>query len=419
MLCHWITTAVVAVAACTPQPGEPGEPGDLRAVGGLAGPEVGRVRRLRLASVEEQLAAAGLQRRAAQGKTSLERLLALQAAAEAYRVVGVLWPGPGSEQCEAAFRRGELERILGRPGVARSAFQQAVDAAPGSTLELRARLEMAHLDRRLGLYQRALLAYQALAARVEAPLRLANDGREWAGRTLLDLGRYAEAARTFQQWQERAENQVEALTAADSRAIALIRGGSPQAGRQLLAHLQQSLAYAAAEESEQGRALARALSRLKAPRLLAELGDGDGGGELGGMAEADADGDDAVLLRDLGGAPVQGQARAAPTIRPHLKVAKGDPAGPAGAEHFHRGFLGGEARCQMNIGVAPARALLQFGGGEQALAHAGAAALEAGGKALDLDQVDAQARNCSGKSCGHPSRQDSGGTPGRGTMDGS
>lgn len=222
----------------------------------------------RMPTAAAQLAHAGKVKARGRGTRGAARVQALEAALAAYQAVGRYWPESGPVLAEAAFRRGEIQRTLGRPGAALGAFQEAFDAGKGTDFRARALLEIGHIHRRAARFQEALASYGRVLDLEGTALRYRNDAREWTGKTLLTTGRAAEAAAAFAAWAADAEDGPEIARAADLEARAWIEAGELDRAGEVLARTRQSLEPLADEPGEDGEAVRRALERMKAPALL-------------------------------------------------------------------------------------------------------------------------------------------------------
>ena len=202
---------------------------------------------------------------AARGTRGAARIEALDRAVAAYAAVTEYWPEPGPVAAEAAFRRGEIQRSLGREGPARASFLEVLDLGPGTAFHPRALLELGHLRRRAGEYGQALERYRQVLEIQGVPLRYANDSREWTARVLLDTAEWKGAAEAARSWKAHAEGPVEIVRAADLEARALAGQGLLDEASRVLEGLREDLADLAADPTPEGEALQRAFERMKAP----------------------------------------------------------------------------------------------------------------------------------------------------------
>ncbi len=224
----------------------------------------------RMPTAAAQLAHAGRIRAKVRGTRGAARVEALEAALAAYRAVTEFWPDGGSVLAEAAFRRGEIQRTLGRPGEAIAAFQEAFDAGKGTGFRPRALLEIGHVHRRAARFEQALESYGRVLALEGVALRQRNDAREWTGKVHLQLGDWTEAAAAFAAWAANAESGPEIVRAADLEARAWIQAGELERAEEVLQRTRSSLESLAQEPGKEAEALRRALERMKAPDLLRE-----------------------------------------------------------------------------------------------------------------------------------------------------
>jgi tetratricopeptide (TPR) repeat protein len=224
----------------------------------------------RLESLQAQVDLAKAEKSKARGLKGGARIRQLEAAGLAYAGVAHWWPGPGKLQAEASYRRGEIHRILRKPGQARGAFIEVLDWGRGTDWYPRAWLELGHLRRRSGEWGRALRRYRDLAQMENSRLRYRNDGREWLGRSHLKLGNWVEAEGPFREWALQAEGPVEAVRAWDLCAQSLLLAGKPKEAEQVMQRTLEAYSRMATDPTPEGAALKKALSRMKTPDLLKE-----------------------------------------------------------------------------------------------------------------------------------------------------
>ncbi len=234
-----------------------------------------------------------LQQQYAQAKTRIRQITAgtvgskgwrLQEAVLACRAVNNYWPGRGSMQAEAAYREGELWLRLEQPGDAVAAFHTCIDSAQSQPLEgsegsgietdnhqlvgvsfaPRARLQLAHIERRAARLGKAIHGYGLVEQEPFATLRQRNDAVEWQGRCWLELGQWNLAASAFARWSLQAEGPLEQVRATDWQAQALLRADQITRAEVLLSELHSRLRKRSLEPTAEGRDLFEALGRIRA-----------------------------------------------------------------------------------------------------------------------------------------------------------
>lgn len=206
----------------------------------------------------------------ARGTKGAARVAALDKAITAYEAVRDYWPESGSVLAEAAFRRGEIQRTLGRSGLAKGAFQEAFDAGKNTPFAPRALLEIGHLHRRTAEFDHALQHYQRVRDMEGVHLRYVNDSREWMGRVYLDLGEWDKGIRAFAEWAANAETSVDVVRAVDQEALCWLGKKDLETAEARLTKIRVEMEVLANEPTKDGEALRRALERMKAPKQIAE-----------------------------------------------------------------------------------------------------------------------------------------------------
>ncbi len=217
-----------------------------------------------------QLAYAKKVKGEARGTKGAGRIQALDRAILSYEAVANYWPDGGTLLGEAAFRRGEIQRTLGRSGLARGAFQEALDAGKGTVYASRALLELGHLHRRAGEFGDALKEYGKVAAIPNVRLRYLNDSREWTGKVEFKLGEWEKAAKAFAAWAANAESPVEVVRAADLEAQSLLGAGKVDQAAARIEKIRLELGPLASEPTKEAVQLKKALERMKSPDLIAQ-----------------------------------------------------------------------------------------------------------------------------------------------------
>jgi tetratricopeptide (TPR) repeat protein len=184
-------------------------------------------------------------------------------AIEAYRAVRAYHPSSDAVVAEAAFRAAELLRAMGDVVGARAELDLAAGRGAGTDFRPRARLEIGHLERRVGRSRAALDAYLAVASDPRARARYRDDAWLWAGRVWRDQGRIEEARRAWRTVCECAEDPLDRIVAWDWRALSWLETTDPEAAAGVLDQCLRALAPVALEESEQGERVRNALLRMR------------------------------------------------------------------------------------------------------------------------------------------------------------
>jgi tetratricopeptide (TPR) repeat protein len=226
----------------------------------------------KMESAVVQLRSAKTIKSESRGTKGAARVLALDKACAAYDAVVKYWPESGVLTAEAAFRSGEINRSLGRPGAAKGSFEVAFDQGEGSTFAPRAILEIGHIHRRVSEMDKALEYYGRLASIKGVPVRYLNDSREWAGKVHFEIGHWEKALDAFKQWSVNSEGPIEQVKAVDLQLRCLLELKQIDAGRALLAKTMEELTPLSEEPSKEGVRLKRALERMKAPSQFAASG---------------------------------------------------------------------------------------------------------------------------------------------------
>ncbi len=223
---------------------------------------------LRLVDAEAQYRAARQTHRAGSGARGVQRWLELERALRAYRAVEHYWPRDADSCAEAAYRRGEVERSLDRPGRARAAFESVLEHRADPDWGARARLQLAILNGRRGEPGEALqrLAQVVAAARVSPHWR--NRARERRAELLLELGHPAAAYSTAAAWMPEVSSTVERVRAVDLQARARLDQSRAADAVVLLAQLDAAVAPLTRYPGEDAAALRRALARMLARAAL-------------------------------------------------------------------------------------------------------------------------------------------------------
>ena len=222
----------------------------------------------RLADAAAQFAVARARHGEARRARGAARLLTMEAALRAYRAVEAHWPEASDLCAEAAYRRGEVELTLDRPGRARGAWECVLDAGGDADWTARARLKLAALAEKRGEFSQAAWHCAEVLARPGASPRWRNDAHERLAELHLRQQCFDAAAAQAAAWRAEASSSVEEVRAIDLLARARVGAGRTAEAAAEVQALQQRVAALAARGGEEAAALRRALARMRAPALL-------------------------------------------------------------------------------------------------------------------------------------------------------
>lgn len=116
-------------------------------------------------------------------------------------------------------------------------------------------------------------------------------------------------------------------------------------------------------------------------------------GEIAGVTDAEAEVSRPHTFRVFARGAVEDDGRPAAGLPGHLNIPPAHSLGPAGAESFHGGFLGGKTSCVSLDSIAVAFAVGDLGRGKNALEEASAVPLDGFTKPGNLFYVHAQTNN--------------------------
>lgn len=191
-----------------------------------------------------------------------------QRAIEALREVRRKFPGAREACAEAGFRAGELLRSAGDPEGARREWLIASDQPPGIVFRDRARLELAHLDRRAGRLDQALQQLSQLEQDPHARASLREEAAYWCGAIEHARGRMEDARRAWQRLILIAEDPLTRIRAWDRIALSWLDQDDPEAAAGVLEQCRQACADLALEETRTGERVRAALSTMRVLELL-------------------------------------------------------------------------------------------------------------------------------------------------------
>jgi len=190
-------------------------------------------------------------------------------AADAYRAVREHFGGDAGSCAEAAFRRADLLRQSGDIESARAEYGVARERGADTPWRVRGALELGHLERRAKRLPQALSAYEAVIADAAAGPGQRDDASLWTARALADMGRSADAIRTWTRVADSADDPLDRIRAHDQWAQELIARADLEGAAGVLARANEKLAEAAQEESRLGERVRAALSNMRAIEELA------------------------------------------------------------------------------------------------------------------------------------------------------
>jgi tetratricopeptide (TPR) repeat protein len=186
----------------------------------------------------------------------------------AYRAVRVLWPEDPEACAEASFRAGELLRAAKSHDEALQEFEIAREKGSADGYGSRARLELAHLLRRLKQNERALAEFEALVGLSKAPQDRRDEAGLWAGRVQHDSGQRAQACRTWQRLAGQAADPIDRIQAWDWLVQDLVEAADLEGAAGMLERAREALGDVAAEETKLGERVRNALQRMRSVDLL-------------------------------------------------------------------------------------------------------------------------------------------------------
>jgi tetratricopeptide (TPR) repeat protein len=192
----------------------------------------------------------------------------LRHAIAAYRAVRRYFPGERAIAAEGAFRAGEMLRALGETEAARAEFLAAEDIGCATPFRARARLEIGHLDRRAGRLASALDAFLAVTADCDAERRWRDEAALWTGRVYAELSRTDDARRWWRQVAESGGDDLARIRAFDAWAASYAETGDVEAAAGVLAACHRAFGSVAAEETERGSRVRRALESMGCLRRM-------------------------------------------------------------------------------------------------------------------------------------------------------
>jgi hypothetical protein len=222
-------------------------------------------------AAEAALARAAALRAALRETPAAQLESARRQAIEAYRELRRDHPTARELCAEAGYWAGELWRASGNLAEARREWLIAADQPAGIRFRDRARMELAHLDRRAGSPDAALRRYSEIDSDPEARPALREEALHWIGALELARGRPADARRAWQRLAERAEDPVSRVRAFDRIAQAGLDQDDLEAAAGVIDQCRQALSDLAQEETRTGERVRHALATMRALELLPAL----------------------------------------------------------------------------------------------------------------------------------------------------
>jgi tetratricopeptide (TPR) repeat protein len=223
----------------------------------------------RMESAKAQLEHAATLKKAVTGAEGEARDRARKMAIEAYRSVREYFGGDAPACAEAAFRAGELLRAADDMPGAQSEFAIARDRGEGTSFQVRAMMEIAHIDRRAKRLEKALDGYEAVVSDESSTVRQKDDAMLWAGRVYSDLERPKDARRMWQRVADKGDDPLDRIKAWDMMASMLVDQADLEGAAGLLERCREALADVAQEESKLGERVRSALSSMRSQEELA------------------------------------------------------------------------------------------------------------------------------------------------------
>ena len=215
------------------------------------------------------LAAAAKLARVPRGSEAEFRRKAFDSAIAAYEACADRFPKNSLLVAESQFRRAQILSKLQRSRDACDAYERAAEA-DAKTFGARAWLEKAHVERRDKRFSEALKSYRRA---IQLPGERYNGlARLWVGKTLMSLGRAADARSSFTQLAEDATVAPSLrLRAYDELAMVWVRERDADAAERVIRQAESTLAGEAAGESKAAKGLRRRLERMRSRRSLSKL----------------------------------------------------------------------------------------------------------------------------------------------------
>ena len=188
-------------------------------------------------------------------------------AASAYRAVALRFPHEVALAQEALFRSGQLLIAMGREEEALRDFFYVANA--GSAWSQRARMELGHVQRRHGHWERAWSHYFHVANAPQGALEVRASAQLLSGDMFLCMGRINAAKTAWRSAVNSSHDSRKRVLAFDRLARMEIEFGTTLRLAELLLECLQRLDDVVLEDSEQGRRARRALEQSRLVKALA------------------------------------------------------------------------------------------------------------------------------------------------------
>lgn len=199
----------------------------------------------------------------AKGRKGVERLEALERAADAYRAVISSHPEDTQGCARAWFEVAELERRKGNLSAAEKGYAKAASMDP-DRYAARASLEKGHVQRRLDRIDDALATYREVASLDPASSR-AHTARVWIGGCLQIRGDLDGAVRAFSEALGKTEKPAHVIDLCNRMGKALLALGDLDGAEAAVARAEKAVAGADEEGAQQ---LKKALAKMSVRKAL-------------------------------------------------------------------------------------------------------------------------------------------------------
>jgi tetratricopeptide (TPR) repeat protein len=217
--------------------------------------------------VKSDLKKADEARRAVKGEGAVRRK-AMEEAAKAYEAVLVKYPDAKEEASTAAFRLGELRRLLGNFDGARDAFAKVVATGGNRRLSARAVLETAHLHRRSQELGKALEAYRKVVLEFPDETSTRDDALYWIGSLHQQSKDFGKAREAWQAVADRGVDPLDRVRAFDCVAMSYVKEGKRDEAAATIEKARVALHDMASDPSSRGARVKKALDRMRAVRAV-------------------------------------------------------------------------------------------------------------------------------------------------------
>jgi len=229
-----------------------------------------------------KLKEASLHRRRSFKQPADEKRRILLEAAALYEAVIIDYPECRPESAQAAFRAGEIYRSVGLPERAGKSFQKAVAFDRSGEFAARSLNELGHLHRRKKDYPKALEFYARVQKECPKVRDECADAVTWTGKVLLKQEQSDRGRQVLLGFAERFPDfPVQAIRNIDLAACSLIKEGRIDAAAVLVESCRQTYDRAGDGNKSMKRKIEKALGKMKADEILAELARENAGNSKG------------------------------------------------------------------------------------------------------------------------------------------